>query len=386
MRSALAVSLQYCVFLLMLVTSANAADIAAKPDADDPSIGIVTVIGQINEGDSDQFSSVIQGYSKAIVVFDSPGGNLFAGLQIGQVIRTHEFATGVPDGASCASACALAWLGGTRRYLQGSGEVGFHAAYREDSNGQKSESGVGNALVGAYLTRLGLSDDAIIYIEQADPDDITWLTPEDAGRLGIDMSALPVQTARAPAQTAPAPAAAVSASVFTPPQFLPLVRGPAGPVTQLATLVPPRSLFEPLVKPNMSSQQEASQFAEDYFAHWSENNDEAISYFSSIYLDSVVYYGSPTSKTAILKQKTAFVKRWPLRIYTVEPNTMTVTCDGSGADCIVSGVVQWDCRSIARNAHSIGSANFRLALNISPTGVKVAEENGSVISRAAASQ
>ncbi|MCB8878255.1 COG3904 family protein [Acidisoma silvae] len=381
MRSGLIAALVAIIALVLHLTAAKAADITAGPASDDPSVGIIKVIGQINEGDSDQFSSVIQGYSKAIVIFDSPGGNLFAGLQIGQVIRTHEFATGVADGAFCASACALAWLGGTQRYIQGSGEVGFHAAYMEDASGQKSESGVGNALVGAYLTRLGLSDDAIIYIEQADPDNITWLTPDDANRLGIDMTVVPIRTASAPSQTVSPPAATPTASAFVPPQFLPLIKAPSANTTQLATIVPPRSLSEPLVKPAMSPQQEATQFAEDYFAHWSEGNAQAISYFSSIYHDSVIYYGNATPKSTILKEKTAFVTRWPLRIYTVEPKTMAVTCDPSGSSCTVSGVVQWDCRSIARNAHSVGAANFRLALDISPTGVRVAEESGSVISR-----
>ena len=43
----------------------------------------------------------------------------------------------------------------------------------------------GSAIVGGYLNQLGLSSAAIGYINEASPDEIRWLTPEDADRLGI---------------------------------------------------------------------------------------------------------------------------------------------------------------------------------------------------------
>jgi hypothetical protein len=45
-------------------------------------------------------------------------------------------------------------------------QIGFHAAYIEKA-GRASESGVGNALVGSYLTQIGLSENAVVYITQA---------------------------------------------------------------------------------------------------------------------------------------------------------------------------------------------------------------------------
>jgi hypothetical protein len=62
------------------------------------------------------------------------------------------------------------------------GRIGFHAAY----NGKTMQvSGPGNALIGAYLKELGLSDSAIIYITQRDPSEIQWLTVEDTGKFGL---------------------------------------------------------------------------------------------------------------------------------------------------------------------------------------------------------
>jgi hypothetical protein len=64
--------------------------------------------------------------------------------------------------------------------------IGFHAAYVNE-NGQAIETGVGNAVLGAYLNKLGLTDRAIIFITQAHPNQLTWLTIADATREGIDV-------------------------------------------------------------------------------------------------------------------------------------------------------------------------------------------------------
>jgi hypothetical protein len=48
-------------------------------------------------------------------------------------------------------------------------------AYIEEA-GRASESGVGNALVGSYLTQIGLSETAVVYITQAAPTELTLLT------------------------------------------------------------------------------------------------------------------------------------------------------------------------------------------------------------------
>jgi hypothetical protein len=62
---------------------------------------------------------------KVLVVFrESPGGALETALQIGKAIRLKEFDTTVEEGASCASACAYAWLSGKRRYLEKDARVG----------------------------------------------------------------------------------------------------------------------------------------------------------------------------------------------------------------------------------------------------------------------
>jgi hypothetical protein len=255
---------------------AVAADISATQDKDFPGAAIVTIDGEIVDGDGDKFSSTIAGYQSGLVVFSSPGGDLFSGLQIGQMIRTHRFATAVPDGAYCASACALAWLGGVRRFMQAHGLVGFHAAYKVDSSGQKTETGVGNALVGAYLDRLGLAYNAIVYIETASPESITWLTSDDARTVGIAVDILPSPPS-IPAAPATSSLPSPSTTTFVPPTFAPL-EAETEQTPRIAIVLAPQALSDPLETAGQTLERRAATFAQDYFSRWSEGNAEALSY------------------------------------------------------------------------------------------------------------
>src|SRR5215510_13776771 len=123
---------------------AQAAMISVEPSVSGQP-ALVLVDGDLDPGDGDQFRSKTSFLSKAIVSFRSDGGSVVAGIQIGESIRLKGFSTVVPGNARCASACALAWLGGNRRFMTSESRIGFHAAYNENSG---KETGVGNALVG----------------------------------------------------------------------------------------------------------------------------------------------------------------------------------------------------------------------------------------------
>jgi len=147
---------------------------------------LVVLEGEIVQGDADRFLETVRAIDLGAVLLKSPGGNLVEGLLIGRAIRASGFTTGVAPGTACASACALAWLGGETRYMDPTALVGFHAAYVEE-NGRVSESGVGNALVGAYLNELGLGFDAVVFVSSAAPNEMNWLNAAKAQQAGIDV-------------------------------------------------------------------------------------------------------------------------------------------------------------------------------------------------------
>src|ERR1700739_921922 len=110
----------------VMLGPAHAAQITVDPSGD---IIVITIVGTLVAPDGQKFADTVSDIHKAIVLFSSNGGNVVAGLRIGKLIRLRNFITAVPDGVQCASACALAWLGGTSRFMGADAKIGFHAAY-----------------------------------------------------------------------------------------------------------------------------------------------------------------------------------------------------------------------------------------------------------------
>ena len=171
--------------ILLAATPALAATISVRPGTPDRP-NVVMVEGPLVAVDEDQFAAKSAPLSSAFVAFSSDGGSLVAGLRIGEAIRRKRFSTIVPDGRRCASACAFAWLGGVERFIGTSGKISFHAAYDPASD----ESGVGTAGVDAYLSKIGLPYEAVIYITQAASNEMTWLNMSDAAQRGIRVTLL----------------------------------------------------------------------------------------------------------------------------------------------------------------------------------------------------
>jgi hypothetical protein len=192
--------------------SAHAASISVQaPGPDKPAL--VVVQGSFDANDGEQFFTKTGPLTAAIVRLQSNGGSLVAGIQIGETIRLKSFQTLVPAGARCASACAMAWLGGTQRFMGPGAQIGLHSAYNAKSG---QGTGVANALLGAYLNRVGLPYSAVVYITQTAPQSITWLGIADAKRLGIEVSAsdsaagVPATPMQTPVPTPPASPAGMS--------------------------------------------------------------------------------------------------------------------------------------------------------------------------------
>jgi endonuclease/exonuclease/phosphatase family metal-dependent hydrolase len=192
--------------IFLLATPAERSDAAAiidRASSEIPPRIIIEVNGVLLRDDGKRFEQIAAAYEKAVVVLSGDGGSLLAGIQIGTFIRLRNWPTIVPNDAVCASSCAFAWLGGTTRYMGSSARIGFHAAYVVE-NGQTSESGAANALLGAYLNRLGLSDSAILYITSSPPQDLQWMSLADARDLGIDVALLPPEPPKTYGSAAPA--------------------------------------------------------------------------------------------------------------------------------------------------------------------------------------
>jgi hypothetical protein len=179
-----------------IISSTDAATITVNTI---DSGSLVTVSGDFDFGDDLEFKARTEQVSKAVVVLRSRGGNAPAGIGIGRAIRAKRFATLVVD--QCSSACAFAWLGGTKRLMAVDAQIGFHEVF---NGATRQASGSGNVELGAYLTELGLLERARRWISEKGPDDTNQLTEQIADAIGIDVEiyqgALPTVVNAPPAQ------------------------------------------------------------------------------------------------------------------------------------------------------------------------------------------
>ena len=322
------------LFCFLVPISSHAAEFSRAGSRNDGS-DIIFVVGQLSFGDDKQFLKVALNSENAIVVFQSPGGNLFAGIEIGKAIRLKGFSTFVPDGVQCASACALAWLGGRSRYMSETANVGFHAVYVK-AEGQAAVSAAGNAVVGAYLNQLGLPTSAIIYITEAPPDGMQWLNFVDAQRYGIDVQ--PFNLAARP-----------------PPRFN---SSPIDSLSFQASSVR-KELFEFVGATNRS-------------------NDLSLSYLEGIYPDQVNYYGKVLPKKSVLNDKRVFFKKWPTRNYSIRPSSVTIACE-TETKCKTEGVLDWEASGTILN--SKGTTAFSFVWTLQGTSWKISSENSRALER-----
>src|SRR5919201_2784854 len=171
---------------LLTTTRPPAASITLRPETTDRP-NVVMVEGPLVGMDGDEFATKTALLPSAFIAFTSDGGSLLAGLRIGEAIRRKRFSTIVPDGQRCASACALAWLGGVERFIGTDGPIRFHAA--SDSASDR-ENGVTNTVVGTYLAKVGLPYEAVTYVTQVAPNEMTWLNMSDVAERGIRVTLL----------------------------------------------------------------------------------------------------------------------------------------------------------------------------------------------------
>lgn len=254
--------------------SAQAAEIQAVP-LDRPGEGAIIVEGDIRYEDKEQFLTKIAPFSAGVVLFNSRGGSAYAGIEIGKAIRMRNFKTWVPSGSYCASACAIAWLGGTGRLMGRSALIGFHSIYRIE-NGTTVETGSGNAVYGAYLSQLGLSDRAIRYLSDAAPTSMNWLTPAEAENFGIDLA------------------------IFDPK-------------TNDATISSP-------TRKSDSLEARSRDFIIALHVFVSGPAEQYLKILNGLYSDQVLYFGKEVPRAEVVAQLTKFLARWPIRSYTVRPD------------------------------------------------------------------
>ena len=134
-----------------------------------------------------------EGITEADVYFNSPGGSLIAGMEIGRLLRQRGFVAHVGKrtadiheliGGVCYSACPFAYAGGVRRYLKPDSVLGVHrAANRVALPDERAFDKLVTQQATQYLLAMGVSPELFTIMSQVPHDVIRGLTHGEAERL-----------------------------------------------------------------------------------------------------------------------------------------------------------------------------------------------------------
>lgn len=160
----------------------------------------ITLTGEIEPGDVERVQKELSKYldrdvSRILFVFDSPGGSLIEGLELGRLIANLPVMTSSQVGtldnqtAICASACVYAFLGADFRYVSMEGQIGVHRFYggSDEMGGTEAMdiSQTMSAEITSYLRSRNVDPVFFEDIVSSAPHEMNWVSKERLTEVGI---------------------------------------------------------------------------------------------------------------------------------------------------------------------------------------------------------
>jgi hypothetical protein len=122
----------------------------------------------------------------------------------------------------------------------------------------------------------------------------------------------------------------------------------------------------------------AIEFIESYFQHFSSS--DVIRKFQQDYAGYIDYYGKVVNRAMVMQEKANFVLRWPQRDYRPRQDSLVVSCMNEAERlCVVTGLVDFECRSPERHAASTGVARFTAAIMFDGDDARIVGEDSKVL-------
>jgi hypothetical protein len=105
-------------------------------------------------------------------------GDVMGAINAGEFIRQKEMDVTVLEGDSCASSCALLFLGGVSRTV--GGKIGLHrpysTSYSESNSEAKAKYENINQFIRKYLNRMNIPDRLLDEMNSVPPSEIQWIS------------------------------------------------------------------------------------------------------------------------------------------------------------------------------------------------------------------
>lgn len=178
---------------------AQALDIS-KHANDHKKLNAIQLSGLIEKGDTFRLKSYISNLDnrKNIAVYlDSDGGFLLEGMELGRLFRDRQIKTVIEENKLCASACALAFLGGFNknsglpwRTKTSNSGLGFHTFYNEFANNEMFSAEETSMLIRVsqliileiitYFEEMNVSTKLLKKTLSTDNDEMYWVNNSEA--------------------------------------------------------------------------------------------------------------------------------------------------------------------------------------------------------------
>jgi len=114
---------------------------------------------------------------------DSRGGEIFAGMEIGRLLRRERARFAVGAGASCQSACVFALMGAVETSVGDGARIGIHRPSLEAGRDHLLESMF--ASLAAYVDEMHVSRAILDDMFNTPSSSMRWLSGADLARYGI---------------------------------------------------------------------------------------------------------------------------------------------------------------------------------------------------------
>jgi hypothetical protein len=135
-------------------------------------------------------------------------------------------------------------------------------------------------------------------------------------------------------------------------------------------------------QPDVATMRDLSaDLANSYLRIWSSSDEAALQDVHEVYAPQVNFYGRMLDKRGITAEKMRFVRRWPVRRYSLRPGTTRVDCDQSRRSCVVRTLIDWTAAAPQRRQVSRGVSSFELGIGFAGAQPLVIYEGGRVVGR-----
>lgn len=192
-------ALQWLISCVLIVSSlarpAAALDFKLH-DNNSKTLNAVLATGTIEWADADRLDKFLTRQlrkTNTAVYLNSPGGSLSGGIRLGEYFKHNRIKTVVEGRETCASACALAFLGGTdihgNRWMSSTttSQLGFHA-FRNADGSRYEDSDNTQQIVGVVLKYgqlVGAPMGIFVRNFQTPSGKMYWFSTREALSLGI---------------------------------------------------------------------------------------------------------------------------------------------------------------------------------------------------------